>query len=606
MVANLFDYIGQTASGFAQGRSDVEASRMNRLRIQEAQRAAQQAQEQEDLNRRIAARLQPFTGLQTPESQYTATVQPLAETAPAAPAPTTIAAEVPPSAPAAPAAPSTAAPPSGANVRARIIEPQGGQGRRFLYQPTAENPRVFIPQAMLDDPGFRETLNRRRRDYVIEEAQGGVVIRNRDTGIVGNIGEAAALANIIGPRAYLLPPEERRASLEGLRRSSSQQLQGVQRFLFGEPRSPEISVPAAPAAPAAGATQNMSGRAPEVAQYLEGQGYTIPSGGVVRETNAMPGGHPLGNSIDVHGGAADVGRVRAAIQAQFPDLPVQAMFIEAGRQYRSDGRTVTATGDHIHVDLGPAAGGAPAAGLRAASSRATVSPLMRPETQDDISNIVLRGTNNIIPQGLQFMDMQAQALAEVYNELIASGRGIQALGVLSQLAQAHTQVEALNLEQDVYSALVGNLQPLAQRLANATRSNIEMTDNGDGTYNVMQNSYLAGTASPVAFINIARALLDRSFRETQREAAAQRAERQDELAQQLQVAYLNGTTQVEVARIHAAASQGGFEITEAVDENNVPIVSVYDRETGRRVRTDRFGEVEGPGGQTTLAVTPIG
>lgn len=95
-----------------------------------------------------------------------------------------------------------------------------------------------------------------------------------------------------------------------------------------------------------------TGRAPEVAQYLQSQGFTITS--TVRSDNAMPGGHPEGNSIDVRGGASDVANVQAAIQGQYPDLPVQAMFIRRGQRFANG---VTATADHIHVDLGPAAQG---------------------------------------------------------------------------------------------------------------------------------------------------------------------------------------------------------------------------------------------------------
>jgi hypothetical protein len=270
------------------------------------------------------------------------------------------------------------------------------------------------------------------------------------------------------------------------------------------------------------------------------------------------------------------------------------------------GFTQRGTAPHFHYEWGPQNGQAARAGLSAAASLAT-SPISQPSGDDesDLATLRFRGANNIIPQGMQFADMQANALAQVYNTLLSYGRGMEALGVLDQMAQAHNQIEALSLEQDVFAAIAGDLQPLAQRLANATQSNIEVSDNGDGTYTFFQDNEEVGTATASQFITMSRALLDRQFRQTQAEVAAQRAERQAELAGELQLAYLTGAIDIEEARIRAAAAQGGFEITDFTDAEGNTVVAVIDRRTGRTVRVDRYGEVPGPRGTSTYGVTQI-
>lgn len=99
-----------------------------------------------------------------------------------------------------------------------------------------------------------------------------------------------------------------------------------------------------------GRGQDYNGRAQEVYDLLVSRGIRLRPGAGVRHNNALAGGHPEGNSIDIPPGQYE--RAIEIIREQYPNMPLQPIFIRRGQRFRNG---VVATGDHYHVDMGDAA-----------------------------------------------------------------------------------------------------------------------------------------------------------------------------------------------------------------------------------------------------------
>lgn len=98
--------------------------------------------------------------------------------------------------------------------------------------------------------------------------------------------------------------------------------------------------------------QGFVGRAAEIEQLLRQSGIRLTHGAGVRNRNAVRGGHPEGNSIDVPPDQLEnaVRIIRA--DPRFANIPMQPIYIRRGQRFANG---VVATGNHYHIDLGPAA-----------------------------------------------------------------------------------------------------------------------------------------------------------------------------------------------------------------------------------------------------------
>lgn len=99
-----------------------------------------------------------------------------------------------------------------------------------------------------------------------------------------------------------------------------------------------------------GRAQNYNGRAQEVYDLLVSRGIRLGPNAGVRHSNALTGGHPAGNSIDVPPGQYE--EAIAIIRERYPNMPLQPIFIRRGQRFRGG---VVSTGDHYHIDMGDAA-----------------------------------------------------------------------------------------------------------------------------------------------------------------------------------------------------------------------------------------------------------
>lgn len=99
-------------------------------------------------------------------------------------------------------------------------------------------------------------------------------------------------------------------------------------------------------------TQGFVGRATEIEQLLRQNGVRLTRGAGVRNRNAVRGGHPEGNSVDVPPNELEnaVRIIRA--DPRFANIPMQPIYIRRGQRFPGG---VVATGNHYHIDLGPAA-----------------------------------------------------------------------------------------------------------------------------------------------------------------------------------------------------------------------------------------------------------
>lgn len=95
---------------------------------------------------------------------------------------------------------------------------------------------------------------------------------------------------------------------------------------------------------------NYNGRAQEVYDLLTSRGIRLTPGAGVRNRNAVRGGHPDGNSIDIP--PQQYEEAIAIIRERYPNMPLQPRFIRRGERFPGG---VVATGDHYHVDMGDAA-----------------------------------------------------------------------------------------------------------------------------------------------------------------------------------------------------------------------------------------------------------
>lgn len=105
-----------------------------------------------------------------------------------------------------------------------------------------------------------------------------------------------------------------------------------------------------PTSSGVGGVQNYNGRAQEIYDLLVSRGIRLGPNAGVRHNNALVGGHPAGNSIDVPPGQYE--RAIAVIRERYPNMPLQPIFIRRGQRFRNG---VVATGDHYHIDMGDAA-----------------------------------------------------------------------------------------------------------------------------------------------------------------------------------------------------------------------------------------------------------
>lgn len=94
------------------------------------------------------------------------------------------------------------------------------------------------------------------------------------------------------------------------------------------------------------------GRAPEIESWIRAGNIRLTDHAGYRRGNARPGGHPAGNSIDVPPDQLDAFWARMRQHPEFRNIPRQQRFVAAGTDF---GNGVVATGDHYHIDFGPAA-----------------------------------------------------------------------------------------------------------------------------------------------------------------------------------------------------------------------------------------------------------
>lgn len=94
------------------------------------------------------------------------------------------------------------------------------------------------------------------------------------------------------------------------------------------------------------------GRAPEIESWLRAGNIRLTEGAGYRTGNALGGGHPAGNSIDVPPNELEAAVARIRDNPQFANIPMQPTFIHRGQRF---GNGVVATADHYHIDFGPAA-----------------------------------------------------------------------------------------------------------------------------------------------------------------------------------------------------------------------------------------------------------
>ncbi len=94
------------------------------------------------------------------------------------------------------------------------------------------------------------------------------------------------------------------------------------------------------------------GRAPEIEAWLRAGNIRLTEGAGYRTGNALGGGHPAGNSIDVPPNELEAAVARIRANPQFANIPMQPTFIRRGQRF---GNGVVATADHYHIDFGPAA-----------------------------------------------------------------------------------------------------------------------------------------------------------------------------------------------------------------------------------------------------------
>lgn len=102
---------------------------------------------------------------------------------------------------------------------------------------------------------------------------------------------------------------------------------------------------------APGNNGNWAGRATDIARTLSDSG-RVRVTSAFRTNNAVAGGHGSGNSIDISPDSIDA--AREIIARQYPGMPVEYIYVRRGQQF---GNGVVATGDHYHIDIGPAASG---------------------------------------------------------------------------------------------------------------------------------------------------------------------------------------------------------------------------------------------------------
>lgn len=94
------------------------------------------------------------------------------------------------------------------------------------------------------------------------------------------------------------------------------------------------------------------GRAPEIEAWLRSGNIRLTEGAGYRTGNALGGGHPAGNSIDVPPNELEAVVARIRANPEFANIPMQPTFIRRGQRF---GNGVVATADHYHIDFGPAA-----------------------------------------------------------------------------------------------------------------------------------------------------------------------------------------------------------------------------------------------------------
>ena len=99
------------------------------------------------------------------------------------------------------------------------------------------------------------------------------------------------------------------------------------------------------------------GRAPEIEAWVRAGNIRLTAGAGYRTNNSLPGGHGSGNSLDVPPNELEAVIARIRSNPEYANIPIQPTYIRRGQVvgHRRDGTPITATGDHYHIDFGPAA-----------------------------------------------------------------------------------------------------------------------------------------------------------------------------------------------------------------------------------------------------------
>lgn len=231
------------------------------------------------------------------------------------------------------------------------------QGPRFLGLPVdipSQPARVGIappesPSPTSRSPNVSNPTQRPARGRTGNS--GPPLTSNRATIAANNRAENGTLAEMLQNMGFQLPlfgGGRRPSSGSGLplldSGSEDMELRG-----FMNEQVPTTESPYNPDGTVRPVGSSWNGQANTVADALRGAGVRVTS--VVRRGNARPGGHPVGNSIDIDPAHIDV--ARQTISRQFPGMPVEYIFIRGGEDL---GNGVVSSGDHYHIDIGSAAG----------------------------------------------------------------------------------------------------------------------------------------------------------------------------------------------------------------------------------------------------------